>query len=156
MMAQINNWSDRQIESQFDAKTETALAFLCFFWSLSVREPLSSSKLVRSRRKGVSVKAKPSSCFEFDVEEVEACDVIVFFHLVVPMTWVAVSSAGVALLLALNFLFSMSISMALSLVNLHLLLARPSGLDIPFEAHVSAAVADVPRRRPLAPTGKNE
>ena len=107
------------------------------------------------------------------------CHVIVFFHFVVPMTWVAISSAGVALLVALDFLFFG----LFSLFNLHLLLARPSGLDIPSEAHVSAAVADVPRpiqdqvdavrgsetdhqlaiqmlqprwRRPLAPTGKDE
>ena len=33
------------------------------------------------------------------------CHVIVFFHLVVPMTWVAISSAVVASLLPLDFLF---------------------------------------------------
>ena len=69
------------------------------------------------------------------------CHVIVFFHWVVPMTWVAASSAMVALLLAPDFLFFVVDFDGSSV----LLLARPSWLDIPSEAHVSAAVADVPR-----------
>ena len=41
------------------------------------------------------------------------------------------------------FFFQYRFQWLFSLVNLHLLPARPSGLDIPSEAHVSAAVADV-------------
>ena len=55
-----------------------------------------------------------------------------------------ISSGRLALAARFPFLRS-RFRWLVSLVNLYLLLARPSGLDIPSEAHVSAAVADVLR-----------
>ena len=95
-MAQINNWSDRQIESHFEAKNRDGTGLpLLLLGSLSVRETL-------CRRRSSCVPGEARLLFEFDVEDVQA-ELQAGF--VVPMTWVAFSSAGVALLLALDFLF---------------------------------------------------
>ena len=165
MMARRKHWIDRQIESHFDGKVETPLAFLCFFWGVLAcdKNPLSSSKIVRSKA-GPSPRDRLLPLSRFD-------DVGRYL----------LSSGRLALAARFPFLRS-RFRWLVSLVNLHLLLARPSGLNIPSEAHVSAAVADVPRpiqeqvdavgirvgspigdlnwqprwQRPLVPTGKSE